>query len=60
MEASEYKLNNKVVAYSNTLTSHNILVEGVASQSQIALLKLVDQITGPLKLKGSMTNAKRR
>jgi structural maintenance of chromosome 1 len=59
-------LNNKVVTYtvySNALTSYNILVkarnflvfqgdvEAVASQSPVALSKLVDQISGSLELK---------
>ena len=71
--ASEYKLNKKVVtytAYSTTLTSHNILVkapnflvfqgdvEAVASQSPVALSKLVDEISGSLELKAEYDKCK--
>ncbi|KAF7984629.1 hypothetical protein HWV62_12853 [Athelia sp. TMB] len=71
--ASEYKLNKKTVtytAYSAALTSHNILikarnflvfqgdVEAVASQSPLALSKLIDQISGSLELKAEYDECK--
>ncbi|KIY53050.1 condensin complex subunit SMC1 [Fistulina hepatica ATCC 64428] len=71
--ASEYKLNDKVVAYSaynQALISHNILVkaknflvfqgdvEAVASQSPQALSRLIDQISGSLELSGEYEKAK--
>ncbi|KAG6915096.1 hypothetical protein DXG01_013475 [Tephrocybe rancida] len=71
--ASEYKLNNKVVtysAYNAALISHNILVkaknflvfqgdvEQVASQSPLALSRLIDQISGSLELAGEYEKAK--
>ncbi|KAG6852767.1 hypothetical protein C0991_009264 [Blastosporella zonata] len=70
---SEYKLNNKVVtysAYNAALISHNILVkaknflvfqgdvEQVASQSPMALSRLIDQISGSLELSGEYEKAK--
>ncbi|KAG6855965.1 hypothetical protein H0H87_008906 [Tephrocybe sp. NHM501043] len=71
--ASEYKLNNKVVtysAYNAALIRHNILVkaknflvfqgdvEQVASQSPMALSRLIDQISGSLELAGEYEKAK--
>ncbi|KAG6898016.1 hypothetical protein C0992_007012 [Termitomyces sp. T32_za158] len=71
--ASEYKLNDKVVtysAYNAALISHNILVkaknflvfqgdvEQVASQSPIALSRLIEQISGSLELAGEYEKAK--
>ncbi|KAG6813644.1 hypothetical protein H0H92_008881 [Tricholoma furcatifolium] len=71
--ASEYKLNGKVVTYSSynaALISHNILVkaknflvfqgdvEQVASQSPIALSRLIDQISGSLELADEYEKAK--
>lgn len=56
--------------YSSTLANHNILikarnflvfqgdVEAVASQSPLALSKLIDQISGSLELKGEYDKAK--
>ena len=71
--SSSYLLNSRSVTYqtySQTLASHNILtkarnflvfqgdVEAVASQSPVALSKLIDQISGSLELKGEYENAK--
>lgn len=71
--SSSYLLNSRSVTYqtySQTLASHNILtkarnflvfqgdVEAVASQSPLALSKLIDQISGSLELKGEYESAK--
>ncbi|KAH9930814.1 cohesin complex subunit psm1 [Amylocystis lapponica] len=71
--ASEYKLNNRVVAYSaynNALVKHNILVkaknflvfqgdvEAVAAQSPRELARLIDQISGSLELAPEYERAK--
>ncbi|KAK0449845.1 condensin complex subunit SMC1 [Desarmillaria tabescens] len=71
--ASEYKLNGKVVTYTNynaALISHNILVkaknflvfqgdvEAVASQSPRELAKLIEQISGSLELAAEYEKAK--
>ncbi|KAG6902949.1 hypothetical protein C0995_009341 [Termitomyces sp. Mi166 len=71
--ASEYKLNDKVVTYStynSALISHNILVkaknflvfqgdvEQVASQSPLALSRLIEQISGSLELTAEYEKAK--
>ena len=71
--ASEYKLNGKVVTYTNynaALISHNILVkaknflvfqgdvEAVASQSPRELTRLIEQISGSLELAAEYDKAK--
>lgn len=71
--ASEYKLNDKVVtysAYNAALIGHNILVkaknflvfqgdvEQVASQSPLALSRLIEQISGSLELAAEYEKAK--
>ncbi|KAH0579770.1 hypothetical protein H2248_002607 [Termitomyces sp. 'cryptogamus'] len=71
--ASEYRLNDKVVtysAYNAALISHNILVkaknflvfqgdvEQVASQSPLALSRLIEQISGSLELAAEYEKAK--
>ncbi|KAA1474997.1 hypothetical protein DENSPDRAFT_401153 [Dentipellis sp. KUC8613] len=71
--ASEYKLNGRVVPYSNynaALVKHNILVkaknflvfqgdvEAVASQSPKELTRLIEQISGSLELSSEYDKAK--
>lgn len=71
--SSEYKLNGKVVTYTNynaALIKHNILVkaknflvfqgdvEAVASQSSKDLTRLIEQISGSLELSAEYEKAK--
>jgi structural maintenance of chromosome 1 len=71
---SEYRLNNKVVtyqAYNDALEKQNILVkaknflvfqgdvEAVASQSPLALTKLIEQISGSLELAAEYEEAQK-